>query len=265
MLSVAVPAKVKCVRMKDVYSIRKSIDPTLSIDKVVDGRVRKLLEARLAEYGGDPKKAFVNLEEKPIWVDEARGIKLRRVTIMLNGNLVAVRNKRDMNGCLVLDSCGNTIPNDYVDLQSNHHAAIFEDENGKYQEHIVSFFEALERKTAGLPVVDKDFHKDLGWKFVFSMKLNEMFVFPNPKTGFIPADVDLMDPANYAQISPNLFRVQKLSCKYYVFRHHLETVLEDIPELRDVTWKRVTNLANLKGIVKVRVDHIGRIVAVGEY
>ena len=56
-----------------------------------------------------------------------------------------------------------------------------------------------------------------------------------------------------------------MSCKYYVFRHHLETVLEDVPELRDVTWKRVTNLANLKGIVKVRVDHIGRIVAVGEY
>ena len=74
-----------------------------------------------------------------------------------------------------------------------------------------------------------------------------------------------MDPANYAQISPNLFRVQTLSNKDYRFRHHLETVLEDVPELRDVTWKRVTNLANLKGIVKVRVDHIGRIVAVGEY
>lgn len=263
--SVAVPAKVKCVRMKDVYSIRKEIGPDLSVDKVVDGRVRKLLEARQAEYGGDPKKAFVNLEENPIWVDEARGIKLKRVTIAENFDLCAIRDKRDKDGNLVFDAAGNTIPNDFVNPRNNHHVAIYEDAEGNYQEQVVTLLEALARKTAGLPVVDKDFHKDLGWKFVFSLKLNEMFVFPNPKTGFIPADVDLMDPANYAQISPNLFRVQKLSCRDYWFRHHLETALDSVPELRDVTWKRVKSLANLKGIVKVRVDHIGRIVAVGEY
>lgn len=263
--SVAVPAKVKCVRMKDVYSIRKEIGPDLSVDKVVDGRVRKLLEARLAEYGGDPKKAFVNLEEKPIWVDEARGIKLKRVTIAENFDLCAIRDKRDKDGNLVFDAAGNTIPNDFVNPRNNHHVAIYEDAEGNYQEQVVTLLEALARKTAGLPVVDKDFHKDLGWKLVFSLKLNEMFVFPNPKTGFIPADVDLMDPANYAQISPNLFRVQKLSCGDYWFRHHLETALDSVPELRDVTWKRVQNYNALKGIVKVRVDHIGRIVAVGEY
>jgi CRISPR-associated endonuclease Csn1 len=260
-----VPAKVKCVRFKVVYAIRKEIGPTLSVDKVVDGRVRKILEERLARFDNKPQKAFVNLDEDPIWVDEARGIKLKRVTVAENLDLCAIRDKRDKDGKFVLDKDGNTIPNDYVNLRNNHHVAIFKDADGNLQEHIVSFFEALQRKTAGLPVVDRAFNKDLEWSFMFSMKINEMFVFPNPETGFNPEEIDLADPANYAAISPNLFRVQKLSSKYYCFRHHLETSIEDTKELRDVTWKRITNLALLNGVVKVRIDHIGRIVAVGEY
>ena len=263
--SVAVPAKVKCVRMKDVYSIRKEIGPDISVDKVVDGRVRALLKARLDEYGGDPKKAFVNLEEKPIWMDESKGIKMKKVTIAENFDLCAIRDKRDKDGKLILDSAGNTIPSDYVNPRNNHHIAIYEDPDGNYQEQVVTLLEALQRKTSGLPVIDKMYHEDLGWKFVFSMKLNEMFVFPNPATGFDPSEMDLMDPANYAAISPTLFRVQNLSSKYYVFRHHLETALEDTPELRDITWKRIQNYNALKGIVKVRINHIGQIVAVGEY
>ncbi len=97
------------------------------------------------------------------------------------------------------------------------------------------------------------------------MKINEMFVFPNPATGFDPQDIDLMDPANYKEISENLFRVQKLSRKDYWFRHHLETTLEDTAELKDVTWKRIKSLSNLQGVVKVRIDHLGRIVQIGEY
>ena len=74
-----------------------------------------------------------------------------------------------------------------------------------------------------------------------------------------------MDSNNYKEISGNLFRVQKLSAKDYVFRHHLETLVEDTKELQEVTWKRVTAISKLSGIVKVRVNHIGQIVAVGEY
>ena len=74
-----------------------------------------------------------------------------------------------------------------------------------------------------------------------------------------------MDPDNYALISPNLFRVQKLTTKDYVFRHHLETSVEDKAELRDVTWKRITLINRLKNVVKVRINHLGQIVAVGEY
>ncbi len=260
-----VPSRVRCVRFKTVYVIRKEIGPTLSVDKVVDGRVKKLLEERLARFDNKPQKAFVNLEEDPIWVDESRGIKLKRVTVAENLDLCAIRDKRDKDGNLVLDGNGNAVPSDYVNLRNNHHVAIFRDADGNLQEHVVSFFEALQRKTAGLPLVDGSYNMHLGWKFLFSMKNNEMFVFSNAATGFNPEEIDLTDPVNYASISPNLFRVQKLSSKDYYFRHHLETSIEDTKELQNVTWKRITRLASLIDVVKVRVDHIGRIVSVGEY
>ena len=60
-----------------------------------------------------------------------------------------------------------------------------------------------------------------------TMKQNEYFVFPNEKAGFNPKEEDLLNPENYAMISPNLFRVQKFSYKNYVFRHHLETSIKD--------------------------------------
>ncbi len=66
-------------------------------------------------------------------------------------------------------------------------------------------------------------------------------------------------------ISPNLFRVQKIASKDYVYRLHLETKVEDDKTIRDITWKRINSLANMDKIVKVRINHIGQIVAVGEY
>ena len=74
-----------------------------------------------------------------------------------------------------------------------------------------------------------------------------------------------MNPDNYPLISPNLFRVQKLATKNYFFRHHLETNVETPKELSGVTYKPQLGLNGIKGIVKVRVNHIGQIVEVGEY
>ena len=163
------------------------------------------------------------------------------------------------------DKNGNEVPVDFVSLSNNHHVAIFEDEQGNWHEHIVSFYEAMACRSAGLPVVDKEYNTHLGWKFLFTMKQNEYFVVPDIENGFDPEGIDLLDENNFARISPHLFRVQKLATKYYVFRHHLETNVIETKELRDITWKRIQNENALKGIIKVRVNHIGKIVSVGEY
>ena len=61
---------------------------------------------------------------------------------------------------------------DYVSTSNNHHIAIFEDADGNLQEHVVSLYEATARKTQNMPVVDREYNKELGWKFLFTMKQN---------------------------------------------------------------------------------------------
>lgn len=284
-----VPEKVKLVDYETIYTIRKEVSPDLKIDKVIDAHIRQILQARLDEYGGDAKKAFSNLDENPIWLNEEKGIAIKRVTITGISNAESLHDKRDKEGNLILDEHGNTQPVDFVNTGNNHHVAIYRkpklDKNGQQMmdghgelqyeldEKIVSFFEATSRAMLGLPIIDKEYKREEGWQFLFTMKQNEYFVFPRyDEEGnliFNPLDYDeawYMNPENYATISPNLFRVQKFSFKNYVFRHHLETTIENSGyNLRGMTWTDFRSSKGLEMILKVRVNHIGKIVSIGEY
>lgn len=259
-----VPKKVKVVEFETIYPIRKAIDKDLKIDKVLDAGIRRILQARLDEFGGSADKAFSNLDENPIWLNKEAGISIKRVAVTGIATATSIHHKKDQFGNDILDNEGRPIPVDFVNTGNNHHLAIHVDSEGKLHEHIVSFFEATQRACAGLPVINRGYKADEGWQFLFTLKQNEYVVFPNPSTGFDPHSIDLTNPDNYTLISPNLFRVQKISTKDYFFRHHLETMLIDDASLKDATWKRINTPQGLIGLVKVRVDHIGRIVAVGE-
>lgn len=261
----------------------------MKVDKVVDTRIKKILESRLNEFGGDAKKAFSNLDENPIWLNKEKGISIKRVTITGVSNAEALHDKRDKDGNLILGDDGQKQPVDFVSTSNNHHVAIYRkpkldknnqpmlDEKGnilyELDEKIVSFYEATSRAVQHLPIIDKTYKKDEGWQFLFTMKQNEYFVFPrydeNGNMIFNPLDYDeswYRNPDNYAEISPNLFRVQKFSFKNYVFRHHLETTIDmSSNNLKGITWTDFRSSKGLDYILKVRVNHIGQIVAVGEY
>lgn len=260
-----VPEKVKCVHLNNSYSIRKNVAPDLSLEKVVDARAKARIQERIDAYNGNIREALSNLELNPIWLDDAHTIPIKRVTIREHLPLIAIHDKRDKDGVLVRDNNGNTIPVDYVNLRNNHHVALYKDAEGKVQEVVVPMFEALNRIDQNVPVVDRSYNQACGWTFLFSMKVNEMFVFPNETTGFDPADIDLMNPANANIISPNLFRVQNLSSQDYHFRHHQETTIEDDNALKNITWKRIKAIQKMENVVKVRINHVGQIVGVGEY
>lgn len=254
-----------------LYTKREAVSPDLKIEKVIDIGIKRLLQKRLEQYGGDMQKAFSNLDENPIWLNEEKGISIKRVTISSVSNAEALHDKRDNRGQLILDKNGNKQPTDFVQTSGNHHVAIFRDADGNLQEHMVSFYEATARAIQHLPIINKEYNKDLGWQFLFTMKQNEYFVFPNEKTGFNPKEIDLLNPKNYALISPNLFRVQTMSkvmygnntVRDYKFRHHLETTVTS--DLKDVTYKQYKNLSFANYIVKVRINHLGQIVSIGEY
>ncbi len=267
------PALVKTVEWESFHPTRKLIDKDLNVDKVVDKCIRNILKARLEEFNGDAKKAFSNLEENPIYLDEAKKIALKRVSIEGVLSAIPLHTLKDQAGKLIIGKDGKPVVGNYVQTSNNHHIAFYYDENGNLQDNAVSFFEAAERKSQGIPIVDKNYNHDKGWRFLFTMKQNEYFVFPNEGTGFIPTEVNLMDEANYDMISPNLYRVQKVSriekgtsaSRDYWFRHHLETILNDDVRLKNSAFKRIQSLKFLEGIVKVRINSIGKIVAVGEY
>ena len=186
-------------------------------------------------------------------------------------NAEAIHTKKDHLGNEILDKKGNPIPADFIQTGNNHHIAIYRDNKGNLQEKVVSFFEAVARAKQGLPIIDKTYNQHLGWTFLFTMKQNEMFVFPNKETGFNPNEIDLLDPKNKKIISPNLFRVQKLSTKNYMFAHHLETkaidgdMLKNKKELSGICYHSIRSTEKLNNIIKVRINHLGDIVSVGEY
>ena len=267
------------------------------MEKVIDVGIRHILENRLKEYGGDAKKAFSNLDENPIWLNKEKGISIKRVAITGISNAEALHEKRNKDGKIIFDEKGNKQPVDFVNTGNNHHVAVYKkpkldkdrqqlfNENGEAQyeldENVVSFYEATSRAILGLPIIDKEYKKDEGWKFLFTMKQNEYFVFPrydiNGNMTFNPLDYDeewFKNPDNYATISPNLFRVQKFSkvkagnryVREYVYRHHLETtVTNNSSVLRGITWQKIQSCEKLGNLVKVRINHIGQIVSVGEY
>ena len=177
-------------------------------------------------------------------------------------NAIALHTKKDQFGNEMLDEKGFPIPTDFVNTGNNHHVAIYQDNEGNLFEEVVSFLEAVTRKNLQQPVIRET--NENGAKLLFTMKQNEYFVFPNEKTSFNPNEIDLLDPKNYDLISPNLFRIQKLASKDYWFRQHLETLLDNKNELRDITWKRI-GVNGLNNIKKVRLNHLGQIVQVGEY
>lgn len=266
-----VPEKVKTQTVETIYTIRKDISPDLKIDKVIDQKIKRILEARLKEFNGDNKKAFSDLDLNPIWLNEEKGIAVKRVTITGISNAIPLHDKKDKEGKLILDQNGKPQPVDFVNTGNNHHVAIYRDEKGNLQENVISFFEATERVNQGLSIIEKDYKCNEGWEFLFSMKQNEYFVFPNSETGFNPIEIDLLDPDNYYLISPNLFRVQKISAKNYVFNHHLETkavdgeLLKSKKNLSGITYNFIQTPSKLAQIIKIRINHIGQIVSVGEY
>lgn len=196
-----------------------------NIEDVIDKRIREILRTRLEQFGGKPEKAFA----EPVLDHQGCAIRSVRCRTGLNATVPVRYNEQ-----------GEPIA--FVKPGNNHHVAIYADEKGKLQEHIVTFWHAVERKKYGIPTVitntadawDKvtdnmpeSFLNQLppsaNWEFKFSMQQNEMFILGMEEELYN----DAIQKEDYATLSKYLYRVQSISQKDYFFRHHLETTVDD--------------------------------------
>ncbi len=233
------------------------------VDYVVDKRIREILRERLEQFGGKAEKAFA----EPVLDHQGREIKSVRCYTGLSATVPLRYNDKGEAEA-------------FVKPGNNHHVAIYEDEKGKWQEHIVTFWHAVERKKYGIPtiittpaevrsnVTDKmpesfqeQLPKSATWQFKFSMQQNEMFILGMNEELYQEA----MRNNDYAMLGKHLYRVQKLATGDFVFRHHLETTVDDkSATAREMGKLKRLSLKTLKenNPHKVHISVIGKITEI---
>jgi CRISPR-associated endonuclease Csn1 len=240
------------------------------LPSIVDKRVREIIERRLTLFSNNPKEAFKDLENNPVWFNEEKKIPIRTVRCRTGLDAIAPVKFNERNEAIGFVKPGN-----------NHHIAIYQDKDGKKIEHVVTFWDAVERKLNGLPAViqapkkvwdlvllAKDDYEQVflsklpqdSWTYLMSMQQNEMFVFNLNQEALNEA----IQNKDHGLISKNLFRVRKITEGAYWFNHHLETEPKESLEDKKLGLSIQASLSSMSGI-KVKIDILGRITNVGDH
>jgi len=251
---------------KDEYVIKYPVESlkTKDIPYIVDHRVREIVQKRLNEFGNKEKEAF----KDTLWFNEEKQIPIR--TIRCYTGLSAVEPVKK-------DSLGNEIG--FVKPGNNHHIAFYTDPSGKKIEHVCSFWHAVERKKYGIPVIienpseiwnkvlaNQEIYSDSflsklptdTYSFVQSLQQNEMFLL-----GLSKEEIEHISfEKDKGLLSKYLYRVQKLATTNYMFRHHLETQINDSSEAK--ISKRFVHIRSIGAFddlnpIKVFINNIGEI------
>ena len=239
-----VPETVLCKAVNEVYTQRIKVNPKLNVKraaKIIDKKVKEVVMKRLAQYDNNPKVAFSNLKDDPLWLNQKKGIKITSVRIQVNFPYSAPFSLRT-------NKAGKPI--DYVQGGNNSHSDFYADENGKIYETVVSYYSAVRKTLDKKPLTDP---ASDGRKYLFSLRRGEYFIIPD--NDFNPDDIDIEDDQYRQVVSNHLYVLAKISKKYYVFRrHNLYTGFED-----KNSEIRINKLDDLIGLVKVSVDNLGSI------
>lgn len=208
------------VRRVPLSSLKKA-----QIQKIRDGKIRQLVEARMAEYGDDAKKAFVD----PLYLEHRKNSKktpIHSVRVMERFSESSVHGIRE----------DRERPYKFVKLGNNHHVEILENvRTGRRKGIFVSMLEAAHRaRIQKIPLVQRDHGED--WKFVMSLMVNDM------------VEIEEGGERRY-------YRVQMLdgSNEKFTLRLHTAATLDDAEA------RLIKNLNTLR-CRKVEIGPLGRIL-----
>jgi CRISPR-associated endonuclease Csn1 len=153
------------------FRVRKRLDALspAEVKLIADDRVRQLVEKKLAELGGDAKKAFAAPENHPcIETKCGRRIPIHAVRIRKSKAMIQVGQGQRLR---------------HVASGSNHHMEIFEVKDNKGRAHwqgrVVSTYEAMRRLATRRPVVDRT--PPEGGRFLFTLAAGEVIQVSQPE------------------------------------------------------------------------------------
>ena len=234
--------------------------------EVVDPRLRELI----AEYNQEITSK-VKAKGAPLYLDAAEKQEVRSVRCYVTQPSVAKAIP------IRFDERGRAIT--FVKSGNNHHLALYRTPQGKLEESIVSFWDAVDRARYGIPLVitrPREVMEQVlqrgdvpesvlsllppsDWVFVDSLQPDEMVII-----GLSDEELQrALEVQGYRKLSEHLYRVQKVSSRDYWFRYHLETSVADDKNTsgRIPKFHRVRSLSDYekRNIRKVRVDLLGRI------
>ena len=214
-----------------------SITTSKLLNQVVDPVIRKLMLQRLQDMGVDttedsyaiPGDAFMDKAGNyTILVPNKRGVPVP---------VKKVRRSKVVSNTVQLDGY-----NKEVETRNNDFVLIYEDQEGNYCEEVVTFWDSADRLLHGedrvqLPMDAK--------RVVMTLRIGDMFVIGMSQDELRSA----VGSRDYGVISDHLYRVQKLSSMYYVFRLHRASTLD-----HDEEMVSIQSFSALRGAAPIKVS-----------
>ena len=213
---------------EEAFHVRKpieSLETAKQIDKVVDETTRLLILKRVNELGGFVKD---KVPANTFFVADENGVKQPQI-FLPNKNgapvpILKVRIKENIGGAEKLKEKVNQ----WVNPRNNHHVLIYKDEKGNLKEEVVTFWTVVERKRTGQPAYQLPID---GKEIVTTLHINDMFLL-----GLNEEEINWENP-DCEVLKEYLYRVQKLSSKFYEFRLNTEASIQQntLPFYRRIT------------------------------
>lgn len=227
----------------------ESITDRKLIDQVADPVIRRLMRERLEEMGVDTSQ-----DDYSVPVGAFKDKKGRYTILLPNrragGEPVPVKKVRRSKVISNHVLLGKEESKKAVETKNNHHILIYEDIQGKVQEEVVTFWAEVDSELRGeselrLPPDAK--------RCIALLHINDMFVLGMTRDELAQA----IASDDRALISKHLYRVQKLSSVYYVFRLHTASTLEHDEEM--VRVQNLNYFQDDRAPIPVKVDPMGLI------
>lgn len=227
---------VRCYREEIVVKYSLESIKYKDVSYIVDPHIRRIVGERFAEVDNSDKEFVKSLAERPLYSDKAGKHKIRTIRLMsgLNQSTLAGVRKNES---------GETIG--YAQKRNNHHLALYKDRDGKIVESVVSFWDCVKRKKAGLPAIIKNpaeawsmlfagaeagcFEEIAGTlppdgsEFVMSLQRNEMVVLGMSDDEWS----DAVASNDIRAINRHLYRVWKLRAGEYCFKFQTNTTAKN--------------------------------------